>query len=107
MNEVGHSGGGVDAVFVGPNDLGIALGVPGPPTTPEVDAAITRVAEASRRAGIWSAVQMNTPEGAERFAPHVDQEFALPGTRLRTTVGAGGANLRIKTLSGDVSICDK
>lgn len=30
-----------------------------------------------------------------------------PGTRLRTTVGAGGANLRIKTLSGDVSICDK
>lgn len=30
-----------------------------------------------------------------------------PGSTLRTTVGAGGARLRIKTLSGDVSICDK
>ncbi len=30
-----------------------------------------------------------------------------PGSKLRSTVGAGSARLRIKTLSGDVSICDK
>lgn len=30
-----------------------------------------------------------------------------PGSRLRTTVGAGGARVRIKALSGDVAICDK
>lgn len=30
-----------------------------------------------------------------------------PGTQLHANVGAGGARLRIKTLSGDVSICDK
>lgn len=30
-----------------------------------------------------------------------------PGTRLRTKVGAGSAAIRVKTLSGDVSVCDK
>ena len=30
-----------------------------------------------------------------------------PGTRLRAKVGAGTARLKVKTLSGDVSLCDK
>ena len=34
------------------------------------------------------------------------REFG-PGSKLRTSVGAGAALLRVKTLSGDVSICDK
>lgn len=63
---------GVDVLFVGPNDLSIALGVPGKLTDPLVEGAIDRVAAACRAAGIWSAVQMNTVDGAVRWAPHVD-----------------------------------
>jgi 2-keto-3-deoxy-L-rhamnonate aldolase RhmA len=63
---------GVDVLFVGPNDLSIALGVPGQLTHPLVEGAIERVAAACKAAGIWSAVQMNTVEGAARWAPHVD-----------------------------------
>jgi 2-keto-3-deoxy-L-rhamnonate aldolase RhmA len=63
---------GVDVLFVGPNDLSIAFGVPGQITHPLVEDAIERVAAACRAAGIWSAVQMNTVEGAVRWAPRVD-----------------------------------
>jgi 2-dehydro-3-deoxyglucarate aldolase/4-hydroxy-2-oxoheptanedioate aldolase len=63
---------GVDVLFVGPNDLSIALGVPGQLTHPLVEGAIERVAAACRAAGKWSAVQMNTVDGAARWAPHVD-----------------------------------
>ncbi len=63
---------GVDVLFVGPNDLSIALGVPGQLTHPLVEGAIERVAAACKAAGIWSAVQMNTVDGAARWAPHVD-----------------------------------
>jgi 4-hydroxy-2-oxoheptanedioate aldolase len=63
---------GVDVLFVGPNDLSIALGVPGQLTHKLVEDAIERVAAACRAAGKWSAVQMNTVDGAARWAPHVD-----------------------------------
>ena len=63
---------GVDVLFVGPNDLSIALGVPGQLAHPLVEGAIERVAAACKAAGIWSAVQMNTVESAARWAPHVD-----------------------------------
>ncbi len=63
---------GVDVLFVGPNDLSIAMGVAGQITHSLVEDAIDRVAAACRAAGIWSAVQMNTVEGAVRWAPHVD-----------------------------------
>jgi 2-dehydro-3-deoxyglucarate aldolase/4-hydroxy-2-oxoheptanedioate aldolase len=63
---------GVDVLFVGPNDLSIALGVPGRLDEPLVVGAIERVAAACRAAGKWSAVQMNTVESAVRWAPQVD-----------------------------------
>ena len=63
---------GVDVLFVGPNDLSIALGVPGQLTHPLVEGAIERVAAACSAAGCWSAVQMNTVDSAARWAPHVD-----------------------------------
>jgi len=63
---------GVDVLFVGPNDLSIALGVPGQLGHPLVVEAIERVAAACRAAGVWSAVQMNTVDSAVRWAPHVD-----------------------------------
>jgi 2-keto-3-deoxy-L-rhamnonate aldolase RhmA len=63
---------GVDVLFVGPNDLSIALGVPGQLGHPLVEAAIERVAAACRATGRWSALQMNTVESAVRWAPRVD-----------------------------------
>ena len=49
---------GVDAALVGPNDLSIALGVPGQTDGPEVRAVIERVIEVGRRTGTASAVHM-------------------------------------------------
>jgi 2-keto-3-deoxy-L-rhamnonate aldolase RhmA len=63
---------GVDILFVGPNDLSIALGVPGELDHPLLVAAIERVAAACRAAGKWSALQMNTVDSAVRWAPKVD-----------------------------------
>jgi 4-hydroxy-2-oxoheptanedioate aldolase len=63
---------GVDVLFVGPNDLSIALGVPGELGHELVVSAIERVAAACRAHGKWSAVQMNTVESAVQWAPKVD-----------------------------------
>jgi 2-dehydro-3-deoxyglucarate aldolase/4-hydroxy-2-oxoheptanedioate aldolase len=55
---------GVDAALVGPNDLSIALGVPGRTDGPEVRGVIERVIEIGRRVGTASAVHMRDPEVA-------------------------------------------
>jgi 2-keto-3-deoxy-L-rhamnonate aldolase RhmA len=58
---------GVDAALVGPNDLSIALGVPGRTDGPEVRGVIERVIEIGRRVGTASAVHMRDPEVAVRW----------------------------------------
>jgi 2-keto-3-deoxy-L-rhamnonate aldolase RhmA len=55
---------GVDAALVGPNDLAIALGVPGQTDGPEVRTVIERVIETGRRTGAASAVHMKDAETA-------------------------------------------
>jgi 2-dehydro-3-deoxyglucarate aldolase/4-hydroxy-2-oxoheptanedioate aldolase len=47
---------GIDAVFVGPNDLSIDLGKPGDSSSPEVRDAISRVVRAANRAGKPSGI---------------------------------------------------
>ena len=42
---------GLDLLFVGPNDLAAALGVPGEPSHPKVDAALDQVCEAAKQCG--------------------------------------------------------
>jgi 2-keto-3-deoxy-L-rhamnonate aldolase RhmA len=58
---------GVDAALVGPNDLAIALGVPGQTDGPEVRAVIERVIEVGRRTGAASAAHMRDLETAARW----------------------------------------
>ncbi len=55
---------GIDGIFVGPNDLGLALGkgVSGDPTAPEVRAAIARCVTAAKTAG--KHVGIFCPSGA-------------------------------------------
>jgi 4-hydroxy-2-oxoheptanedioate aldolase len=53
---------GLDAVFLGPVDVSMALGVPGEPEHPTVVAAVSSIVERARGRGIATGV----------FAPHVD-----------------------------------
>lgn len=50
---------GVDAAFVGPTDLSIALGVPGQTDSPVLISAIDKVLDACRRHDVYPALQMN------------------------------------------------
>lgn len=50
---------GVDAAFIGPNDLSIALGLPGQLKSPEVEAAISGTITACQRHGVVPALHMN------------------------------------------------
>jgi 2-keto-3-deoxy-L-rhamnonate aldolase RhmA len=83
---------GVDVLFVGPNDLSIALGVPGQLGHPLVVEAIERVAAACRAAGVWSAVQMNTVDSAVRWAPHVDLLSHAAETGLLQAAGTSAVS---------------
>jgi 2-dehydro-3-deoxyglucarate aldolase/4-hydroxy-2-oxoheptanedioate aldolase len=50
---------GVDVALIGPNDLSIALGVPGQQNHPTVEAAIQKTIEACRRHGVVPGIHMN------------------------------------------------
>ncbi len=58
---------GVDALFVGPYDLGVALGVTPGAATPEVQEAAGRVAAAARDAGKGAAVFLGDTTLAPRY----------------------------------------
>jgi 2-dehydro-3-deoxyglucarate aldolase/4-hydroxy-2-oxoheptanedioate aldolase len=58
---------GVDALFVGPYDLGVALGVAPGASTPEVQEAAGRVARAARAHGKAAAVFLGDPALAPRY----------------------------------------
>lgn len=66
---------GVDAVFIGPYDLSVALGLPPGENDgePAFDAALTRVVDACRRAGRGAAILSGGARGARR----VEQGFTM------------------------------
>jgi 2-keto-3-deoxy-L-rhamnonate aldolase RhmA len=53
---------GIDAVFIGPNDLSISLGLPGGFDHPEVNARIERVLAACRRRGVAAGMHSGDPQ---------------------------------------------
>ncbi len=86
---------GVDVAFVGPTDLSIALGVPGQVGSAEIEQAILRVAAACRRAGVWSAVQMNDVTSAARWSTEVDiMSFSSDAGILAAAGGVAAAAIR-------------
>ena len=58
---------GVDVLFLGPYDLGHALGLPPGPESPEMQAIAERVAAAAREAGKAAAVFLGEPALAPRY----------------------------------------
>jgi 4-hydroxy-2-oxoheptanedioate aldolase len=84
---------GVDALFVGPFDLSIALGLPPGDNDgkPAFDGAIARIAAAARKAGVATAVLSNP-----RVAPlRIAQGFQMISvvTDINTLSAAARANL--------------
>lgn len=59
---------GIDAVFVGPNDLAASMRGPdgSPPDPAYFEATLTRIREAAARCGIASGLHVQTPEDAKR-----------------------------------------
>jgi 2-keto-3-deoxy-L-rhamnonate aldolase RhmA len=68
---------GVDVALIGPNDLSIALGVPGETAHPKVQEAIRQTIEACQAAGVAPAIHM----------PNLDQAayWAMQGMRMIST----------------------
>jgi 4-hydroxy-2-oxoheptanedioate aldolase len=85
---------GVSGIYVGPNDLGLSLGMP--PTLdreePEILAIYTRVIEETRRRGLIAGIQNAAPAYAARMATMgfqlvtVASDLALLGAAARDAV---------------------
>jgi 4-hydroxy-2-oxoheptanedioate aldolase len=83
--------GGIDAVFVGPNDLGASMrSADGtPPDRPTFEAALTRIREACARQGVASGLHVQTIEQARQrvaegwrfIAVASELKFMLEGAR--------------------------
>jgi len=58
---------GIDAVFIGPGDLGASLGHAGDIQHPAVQDAVARIAEAAKRAGVAWATVGRTAEDVRRL----------------------------------------
>ncbi len=65
---------GIDAIFIGPNDLAASLGFRGQLDSPDVLNAIDTVAAAARKAGIRLGIFGATPAAVR---PYIEQGFTL------------------------------
>jgi 2-keto-3-deoxy-L-rhamnonate aldolase RhmA len=74
---------GVDVAFIGPNDLSIALGVPGQTTSSVLVDAIERVMDACVRHGVTAAIQMNDMKLALHWA---EQGFRMLSYSAETSL---------------------
>ena len=74
---------GVDVAFIGPNDLSIALGVPGQTTSSVLVDAIERVMDACMRHGVTAAIQMNDMKLALHWA---EQGFRMLSYSAETSL---------------------
>ncbi|HYM70073.1 MAG TPA: aldolase/citrate lyase family protein [bacterium] len=73
---------GVDVLFIGPSDLSQSLGYPGRPDHPEVQAAIRRIVETGRRAGVAVGILALTPEDVRTYHALGATMFVDSATRL-------------------------
>lgn len=84
---------GVDALFVGPTDLSIALDVPGQPETPLMVEAVERVIAACKRHGVAAAIQGNDLAYAKRWAAAGMQMISY-GSETGLLVSAASAGVQ-------------
>jgi 4-hydroxy-2-oxoheptanedioate aldolase len=91
---------GLDAVYVGPNDLGLSLGhAPTPePTAPEVREAIDTICAAADRHGVVAGIHVMSGESARR---RIDQGFRFVSLANDARLMAAAANAEIKAARGE------
>ena len=77
---------GVDALFVGPGDLGLRLSQSESKTQTSLDEAITQVADAARRHGIAWGIPAGTPELIKQYRAMGAQLLAYGGDFSLTAV---------------------
>ena len=84
---------GVDVLFVGPQDLSVALDVPNQWEAPVMNDAIRRVVDAAERSGVVVGIQGRNPELASRWMAE-GVRFVVMGTTLMllTEAARNGVN---------------
>ena len=98
---------GLDAVFIGPHDLSVSLGIPEQYDHPDFEAAVLKIIQTTRSKGL--SVGIHFSQSPERQVHWVKQgvniivhsfDVALFGQRLRHDIGS------IKKAVGDDSTPD-
>jgi 2-keto-3-deoxy-L-rhamnonate aldolase RhmA len=84
---------GVDLLFVGPQDLSVALDVPNQWESPVLDDAIQRVAAAGQACGVAVGIQGRTTALSERWMGH-GVRFVVYGTTLMLLVDAAKSGIK-------------
>ena len=77
---------GVDALFVGPGDLGLRLNQSEGETQPSLNEAIAQVADTAKRHGIAWGIPAGTPELIKQYRAMGAQLLAYGGDFALTTV---------------------
>jgi len=83
---------GVDVVFVGPRDLGHALGIPGQMDHPTFREALGRVSRAAAAAGVAAGILAGSAEAAAQYADE-GFTFVAVGSDSTTLVMAASATV--------------
>jgi 2-keto-3-deoxy-L-rhamnonate aldolase RhmA len=83
---------GVDALFIGPNDLSISLGVPGQSDSPILLEAIDKVLKACKAQGVATAIQANDLVSAKRWAA-AGMEIISYSSEIGLLVAAASAGI--------------
>ncbi|GAA4287604.1 HpcH/HpaI aldolase family protein [Georgenia daeguensis] len=94
---------GVDAVYIGPNDLALSLGLGRRPEAPELEAAVARVVEAARGAGVAVGIDQADLAGARSRAQQGMNLViaARDSVLLREAADSAARELRRTDVPGD------
>ena len=84
---------GVDALFIGPNDLSISLGVAGQSESPVLIEAIEKVMKACKAHGVATAIQANDLAYAKRWT-EAGMEIISYGSEIGLLVAAASAGIQ-------------
>ncbi len=89
---------GVDAVYLGPNDLALALGLPPArtPPDPKLEATITELLEVCHQAGVPAGIQATDGASALRYA-QLGFDMVTLGTDIGLLTAAVRDHLRTST----------
>jgi 2-keto-3-deoxy-L-rhamnonate aldolase RhmA len=85
---------GVEAVLVGPNDLSIALGVPGQMEHPILKDAIQRTISACQKTGVFPAIHLGDPRLAAYWASR-GMRLVSTGSEVSFIMRAGRESVEI------------